>query len=114
MGEPEPFPLFHWSPIDRRPRILHDGLKPSSLSRDGAWRPPFVCFCADPEMAWGLSGGIPGNPSTGWDLWMMLSDVPSGYEEIRNTYPDTGREYVQEVRVYERIWKRDLWWVGSR
>lgn len=111
----EAFPLFHWSPSSRRRRIIRSGLVPGSWSTDRLWRPPYVCFSDDPEMAWGLSALTPRGRSTDhWDLWMMLSSVPAGYEEISNTYRDTGREYVQEYRVYERVWKRDLWYVGSR
>ena len=107
------FPLFHWAPTARRKQITRYGLRPSMWSRDRAWRPPYVCFSADPEMAWGLSGMMDPDVSS-WDLWLMLSDVPSGYEEIWNTVRGTGEQYVQEVRVYERIWKRDLWYVATR
>ncbi len=115
MGKPkpEPIPLFHWSPTERAARIRHDGFLPGRWSVDRSWRPPFVCFADSPSLAWALSGAIhPEFPI--WDLWMVWSNVPSGMEEIRDTYPDTGRSYVKEYRVYERIWKRDIWYVGSR
>jgi hypothetical protein len=111
----DPFQLYHWSPTTRRPSILRRGLVPGSWSTDRLWRPPHVCFSDNPQMAWNLSGlTARGREVPAWDLWMMSSDVPAGYEEILDTYPDTGRAYVKEYRVYERVFKRDLWWVASR
>lgn len=82
-------------------------------SVDGEWRPPYVCFSHSPSLAWALSGAC--HPEIeSWDLWMMWSNVPSGYEEIYDHYADTGREYVKEFRVYERVWKRDVWYVATR
>lgn len=111
----EPFVLFHWSPTDRRQRIIRRGLVPGSWSTDRLWRPPFVCFSANPELAWALSADTPrGHTVESWDLWATWTDDLTGFEEIVDRYPDTGREYVKEYRVYERVWKRDLWFVGTR
>lgn len=111
----EPIPLYHWSPVVRRPAITRRGLVPGSWSTDRLWRPPYVCFSGDPALAWQLSGATPrGREVAAWDLWQTWSDVPDGYEEITDTYADTGRTYVKEIRVYQRIYKRDLWWVATR
>lgn len=104
--------LYHWSPTSRRGQINRRGLVPGSRSVDGLWKPPYVCFADSPSLAWGLSGGMPGRSDEvpSWDLWMMWSDVPSGMEEI--PFDEPGR--VREYRVYERIFKRDLWYVATR
>lgn len=106
-----PFLLFHWSPTTRRPGILRYGLVPGKRSTCNVWRPPYVCFADSPSWAWALSGALrPDHPE--WDLWQMWSDVPSGYEELPGYGEREGR--VHEYRVYERVFKRDLWLVGSR
>lgn len=111
----DPFPLYHWSPTNRRKQITRYGLRVSMWSTDRVWKPPMVCFAANPELAWVLSAGTPrGKAVESWDLWVMWSDVPAGFEEITDTYPDTGRSYIKEYRVYERVMKRDLWFVGTR
>lgn len=105
------FPLYHWSPTPRRGQINRYGLRPSSRSVDGQWKPPYVCFSDSPSLAWGLSGKFhPEVPS--WDLWMVWNTVPSGYEAL----PFDGDELdrIKEYRVYERIFKRDLWYVATR
>lgn len=109
----DPFPLFHWSPTTNRQRIQHDGFKPSSWSIDREWRPPYICFADDPWMAWRLSGDV--HPEiASWDLWQTWSNVPSGMEAIYDTRRDNGEPYVKEWRVYERIYKRSVWYVASR
>lgn len=104
--------LYHWSPTRNRARIQHSGLVPGSRSVDGEWRPPFVCLSDSPSLAWGLSGGMRNRAPGVWDLWMTERD--GRYEEIWDHYPDTGRSYIKEYRVYERIWKRDVWYVATR
>lgn len=106
----EPFVLYHWAPTARRKQITRHGLRPSSRSVDGLWKPPYVCFSDNPSLAWSLSGRF--HPEiTPWDLWMTWSDVPAGYEALPF---DGGAAGVKEYRVYERIYKRNLWRVGSR
>jgi hypothetical protein len=69
-----------------------------------------VCFSSTPSLAWSLSGYFhPEVPS--WDLWQTWSDVPTGYEALLF---DDGPPDVKEYRVYERIYKRDLWYVATR
>lgn len=107
------FLLYHWSPLSRRRAILHRGLMPGSWSTDRQWKPPYVCFADSPSLAWALSGATERGKETeeDWDLWMMHSDVPSGMEALCF---DDDPEQVKEYRVYERVYERDLWWVGSR
>lgn len=106
-----PYPLYHWSPVDRRTRINHDGLKPSSRSVDGLWKPPYVCFSDSPSLAWALSGHMHPEITT-WDLWMTWSNRMRGFEVI--PFDGNDPHDIKEYRVYERIWKRDLWLVATR
>jgi len=108
MHTSEPFLLYHWSPTVRRRRITHDGLRPSCPSVGREWKPPYVCFSTSPSLAWALSGHFHPDVPT-WDLWMVWSNVPSGYEVL---FFDDGSP--KEYRIYERLYKRDIWYVGSR
>lgn len=111
--DPKPFPLYHWSPSTRRKQIERRGMVPGSWSPDRAWRPPCICYADSPQLAWRLSGALhPEHPS--WDLWMTWSDVPSGFEEIPFDGVPGAQGWVKEYRVYERIFKRDLWYVATR
>lgn len=103
-----PFPLYHWSPVERRASILRHGLKPGQLSRDGEWRPPYVCFSDSPSLGWALSGAF-SDKAGEWDLWMMWSNVPKRLKRRR----DLGRGPT-EYRVFEQVPKRSLWHVGVR
>lgn len=97
-----PFLLFHWSPASRRKSIIRNGLCPGKISRCGQWHPPYLCFSKSPSQAWALSGARDTCPGE-WDLWMVWSNVlPTGYMGEK------------EFRSYERIPKRDVWFVGSR
>lgn len=102
---------YHWSPSDRRGQIQRYGLRPGQWSRDRLWKPPYVCLAPWPSLGWGLSGGMGYAGDAGsWDLWQVdLSEV-HGYEVM---YRDDDRS-VKEVRVYERIYKRNVWYVGTR
>lgn len=108
--------LYHWTPSTNRARIKKRGLVPGSLSLQGEWRPPHICFSDEPNLAWILSGDIH-RDIPDWDLWMCYFDNQTSfeaYEIITDTYPDTGRTFVKEYRIYTRIFKRDLIYVGSR
>lgn len=86
---------------------------PHSPSLQGEWRPPHICFSDEPLLAWFLSGKI--HPEIqAWDLWMVFGDDVEKFEMIFDHYTDTGREYVKEYRVYERIPKSNIHWIGSR
>ena len=97
--------LYHWSPVERRQGIRRQGLKPGSRSLNNLWRPPYVCLSPSPSQAWGLRGDteIPE-----WDLWTVWSNRIGKHTIVR----EDGA--VKEYRVYERIYKRDLWFVGTR
>lgn len=116
---PAPVPdllLFHWSPIHNRDRINHSGLTPGRPSLQGDWKPPYVCFSDDPMLAWVLSGTM--WPSIqNWDLWQVNMRTQTSFthhELILDTFPGSGRHYTKEYRVYHRIFKRDVHWVGIR
>lgn len=106
--------LFHWSPISRRASILKQGLVPHSLSGNGEWRAPFVCLAETPSMAYALSIAV--HPEIrAWDLWQCWDNAVDGYEVIELAgEPGDDGEVPKEYRFYERVWKRDLWWVGTR
>lgn len=111
----EDTPLFHWSPHERFKQIKREGLMPGKWSTDRFWRPPVICLGSNPQLAWALSGGtLRGLQHAVWDLWMVWMSDLDGYEEIWDYYPDSDRTYIKEYRVYQRIYKRDLWYVASR
>ena len=106
----KPILLYHWSPSSRRKGIERFGLVPGKISVDKQWKPPYICFSDSPSQAWGLSGGMNGHLHSSWDLWMVWSNflVP-GYEVL---FFDNGEP--KEYRAYSRIYKRDIWYVGTR
>lgn len=68
-------------------------------------------------MAWYLSGNMWPGRSAGWDLWAVNLDEQTSFDHlelITDTYPDTGRRYVKEYRVYKRVYKRDVKYIGTR
>lgn len=68
----------------------------------------YVCLADGPLLAWNLIG--PYCPHIrDWDLWWTNGAAVFPYETIPCDNGDT-REY----RVYHRVYKRDLWLVGSR
>lgn len=103
--------FYHWSPLARRTAILRRGLVPGQWSRDRLWKPPYVCLAPTVKGAWSLTGGMKYDHEKSfiWDLWEIWVGDQDGYEEL---YYDTGR--IQEIRVYERIYKRNVWWVATR
>ena len=108
--------LYHWSPRQNRANILKQGLSPGRSSLQGDWKPPYVCFSDEPDLAWRLSGAMWGEIKE-WDLWMCNVTFQTSfahYEIITDTYINTGRHYVKEYRIYTRVYKRDLVYVGSR
>ena len=99
--------FYHWALKERRKRIERVGLVPGNWSRDRLWKPPYVCLAPFPELAWNLSGALDKSPKV-WDLWQVWVGEQSGYEELLF---DNGN--LKEIRVYERIYKRNIWYVGS-
>lgn len=105
--------FYHWSPRTRRNQILRYGLVPGKPSLQGQWRPPYICFADDVNLAWTLSGA--NHPHIDeWDLWQVYADDAERWEVILDTYYQTGRHYVKEYRVYHRIYKRHVHYVASR
>lgn len=101
---------YHWAPLTRRKQIKRYGLLPGCSSTDGLWKPPYVCLAATPSLAWSLSGEMPrGRLIDSWDLWEVWMGEQTGYEIIPF---DSGA--TKEIRVYERIYKRNVWFVGER
>ena len=102
------FALYHWAPTERRKQIIRYGLRPGSRSSCGEWKPPYICFADGPKQAWNLIGRF--RPYIAeWDLWWTHSGAVGGYEIV----PDDSGE-PREYRVYQRVFKRDLWLVGTR
>ena len=108
--------LYHWSPTTNRNSINRYGLQINRRTLQGDWRPPYVCFSDDPMLAWVLSGRM--YPEIiSWDLWMCHMPTQTSfehYEIITDTFPDTGRHYIKEYRIYTRVYKRDLHYIATR
>ena len=102
------FALYHWAPTLRRKQINRYGLRPNSVSSDRLWKPPYVCLADSPVLAWDLIGRFRPLVET-FDLWWTTGHAAMPYETIPS---DDGQ--VREYRVYHRIFKRDLWMVGTR
>ena len=96
---------YHWAPTAKRKGILRRGLVPGSRSRNGLWRPPFVCLSRNPAYAIASSEAqVPIAESM--DLWMLdLDDVDLPREEF---------DWHDEMRFYERVPTRFLTLLGSR
>lgn len=113
-------PIYHWSPRDRLPRIKRLGLMPGMrsprLSQDvpedadiqgwWQWRAPYVCFSTTPATAWNYALVIRGVTYDLWEAYLKPSD------EVY-VMPMWG-DAIQEVRVYNRILKSRLNFVGER
>lgn len=108
-----PFLLYHWSPQSRRKGIVRCGLCPRKKSRDGEWRPPYLCFSRYPNTAWALSATHSAKRET-WDLWCVWSDEVGPYVTL-NTAPNPKKAWWRtEYRSGRRIPKSKIWLVGSR
>lgn len=102
--------LYHWSPTDRRRQILRYGLRPNCRPTTNpveGWKAPYVCFSPSPSWAWALSGRF--HPEIeSWDLWQVWrSWLPK-----HKAHWEDGR--IKEVRAFERVYKRHIWYVGTR
>lgn len=108
--------LYHWSPSSNKQNINRYGLRVGQRSLQGDWRPPYVCFSDDAYLAWILSGAMWPEIES-WDLWQCNFESQTSfnhYEIILDTYRDSGRHYIKEYRIYSRVYKRDLIYLGSR
>ena len=109
-----PFLLYHWSPAKNRKSILHDGLCPNKLSRTQTlsgdqYKANHVCFCRSPSAAWALSA-MQDDKKGSFDLWMMWSDI----KPYKTLTCDSSVWTLTEYRIYERIPKSKIWYVGTR
>lgn len=110
----EPFRfLFHWAPTARRKQIIRYGLRPGMRSTTSSERmgAPCICLADSPSWAWALSGGMSWTPSGSWDLWQTSLDRLTDPVVLATNERPSG---MYEVRTEHRIFKRDLWLVGSR
>jgi hypothetical protein len=108
-------PLYHWAPVARRKQIMRYGLLPGKrpTTSSGGMGAPCVCLGDSPSWAWALSGGMPYTPDGEWDLWqtwLEALDEPVVLADHTGSRPSG----IYEVRTEKRIYKRNVWWVGSR
>ena len=107
-------PLYHWAPAARRKQILRYGLRPGMrpTTSDGGMGAPCVCLADSPSWAWALSGQQRSHPPGGeWDLWQTYLDRLTDPLVLATEERPSG---LYEVRTEHRIYKRDLWYAGSR
>lgn len=103
--------LYHWSPAARRKQIIRYGLRPRSRGTTSTVVTPVICLADSPSWAWALSGEQRHSPAGEWDLWQTRLDA------IEDPIVLPGRDRlsgIYEVRTEHRIFKRNLWLVGSR
>lgn len=103
--------LYHWAPRPRRRQIERYGLRPGMrVVTSTGMGAPCVCFADSPSWAWLLT--LNGRGYDGeWDLWQTSLDRLT--DPIVLPTPDRPSG-LYEVRTEHRLYKRDLWWVGSR
>lgn len=111
MTQPDAFdtdrPLYHWSPTSNRRAIQRAGLTTGRPDRDGT-RYGLTCFADSPSWAW-QHALISWPDVHEWDLWMTWrSNLP----DVRRAAVST--QGVSEWRTWQRVWKRNLWYVASR
>jgi hypothetical protein len=104
--------LYHWAPADRRKQILHYGLRPGMRpTTSSEVTAAIVCFADSPSWAWSLSGEMNWTPDGEWDLWQTSLDRITDPIVLATEDRPSG---IYEIRTEHRVWKRDLWLVGSR
>lgn len=112
-------PLYHWSPRSRLSGIKRRGLVPGlrningptyhdGTPESGEFRQEAVCASPDPATAWSHSHGAWKSGGT-FDLWQFWLE-PTDHVEI---LPMWGGRVV-EVRIFGRIRKARLRWIGER
>lgn len=109
----EPFRmLYHWSPKSRRKQIIRYGLRPAMrCTTTTEVLGSCVCFADSPSWAWALSGGMRWTPCGEWDLWQTSLDRLIDPVVLATDERPSG---LYEVRTEHRVYKRDLWLVGTR
>lgn len=107
------YPLFHWSPAERREAIRSQGLQPYSYpvthtTQDHRFH--YICLSPTPSMGWGLSGAMEWvSEVDDWDLWQV--EIPPKAEvHVRPQWGPT----IEEVKVYSPIPVDYIWYVGTR
>jgi len=104
--------LYHWAPAARRGQINRYGLRPSMRGTTSVdWKAPYVCFADSPAWAWALSGGMPWTPKGEWDLWQTWQTKLVEPQVLPTPDRPSG---IYEIRTESRVYKRNLWLVGSR
>lgn len=106
--------LFHWAPSARRGQIERWGLRPgmrNTTASEGGMPYGVVCLGDSPSWAWALSAEMSWTPDGPWDLWQTALDLLTDPIVLPNPDRSSG---VHEVRTEHRIYKRDLWFVGTR
>lgn len=107
----EPFRmLYHWAPTARRKQIIRYGLRPSMRATTSSVCAPMICFADSPSWAWALSGGMRSDV-TWWDLWQTSLDRLDEPTVLGSPDRSSG---IYEVRTTKRVYKRHVWYVGSR
>ena len=105
--------LYHWSPTAHRKQIIRRGLVPGRRATTHplpGFRAPALCFGDTPSWAWALSGAQESAPSGSWDLWQAyLADLTDPY-----VLPRDDGNGMHEWRTPARVYKRNLWLVGTR
>lgn len=101
-------PLYHWSPTDRRPAILAEGLVPGKPCTVATTELGYVCLGFSASGAWALSADTVEHVDL-WDLWQVqLSD-----DDSVTVRPEFG-SLMCEVMVRNRIPAARLWLAGTR
>jgi hypothetical protein len=112
--------LYHWSPRQRLNSIKRLGLMPGRRSirhpeeppEDAdarawwAWRAPYICFGTSPSTAWDLGLIVRGVTYDLWEVYLRPQD------EVY-VLPTYGPQ-VDEIRLYNRVPKSRLIFVGER
>lgn len=107
-------PLYHWAPASRRKQIMRYGLRPGmrpTTSVGAGYKIPYICFADSPSWAWALSGDTRWSAKGEWDLWMAWLDKLIDPVVFATDERHSG---LYEVRTEHRVYKRNLWYVGSR
>lgn len=106
-------PLYHWSPRSRKKQIVRYGLRPGMrcTTSSGPLGAPCVCFADSPSWAWALSGQLSYTPNAEWDLWQTWLEALVDPVVLATDERPSG---IYEVRTEHRVYKRDLWLVGTR
>jgi hypothetical protein len=101
--------LYHWSPRDRRGRILRHGLRIEQLNVITSEPHPRrgLCFCDDPARAWRLSADM-GPRGSLWDLYLVYVR-PDDKGKWQPHYEGC----IPEYRIYNDIPKTHVLWIGE-